>query len=516
MNQTKMGHHAEYCGLGRFERRDLTWFFTYFAFYMFMFTSYIFAGVVRDEDLIDGKVGPEFLLNGRWMIWVMRQLTGGDAVNYPMSGIMAGAYFAAAIILLVKWLRIHNPLSRAVCGLVYFSLPQWIGMLHYQKMADAVALGILLCMLAAILIYSPGKRYIALSVLCCTLGIACYQTIALVFGVVVLTALLYTQRHNIPGLGFRYLLKASLVSFVSCSLYLCVTHIIKAYLPLEQLAHFAQYQASVVGWDQCTDVEQTWNLIWTYGVRIPLHTMFAGIHYLVAWAAMAVFLCSSLFSCGFLKTLRLTLLGVALLLLPYTTGLLLLSPVGMALRVPLAIPMASLCCVALMLGEGVMTRPVIQKAFLILCTLWFIKNSYRVSATAKNESYTIQTAVAELRDMNLVGRYVAANTAAQNGRILLCGFLPPNYNEDPRVRAKRPSSWNSSCASPFIFSIKEWYVRKVHVEHQFAYAARLPRLVVASAEEVAAHAETLQSMPIWPADGSVKVDGDVVLIKIWD
>lgn len=515
MNQITMEHRAVCCGLSRFERRDLTWFLTYFAFYMFMYTSYIFAGVVRVEDLLEGKVGPEFLLNGRWMVWVVRQLTGGEAVNYPLAGIMAGAFLAAAVLLLVKWLRIHDALSRAVCGLVYFCVPQWNGMLFFQKMADAVALGILLCTLAAVLICSPGKRYIALSVLCCALGIACYQTLALVFGVVVLTALLYSQRRSLPGIGLRYVLKAVFVSIVSSALYLCVTHAVKAGLPPASLASVAQYQDAAVGWGKCTDWEKTVHMVWTYGFQSPWRTMVGGKHYLLVVATMMVFLGSSFRTCSLRKTFILALLGIGLLFLPYAPGLLLLSPTGTKERVLLAMPMAGLCSVALMMGEGVMSVSALRKSFLLLCAVWFVKNSYRVSAIAKNESYGIQTSVAELRDMNLMGRCAAMNTTAQDGRILLCGSLPGNYYEDARIGATHSSSWHSSCASSYLFCYGDQHTREFFVG-MYTCAARLPRLVVATAEEVSEHAETLKSMPVWPADGSVKVDGDVVLIKIWD
>lgn len=515
MNLTTIDHPVECCCLTRFERRDLKWFGIYFAFYMFMYASYIFAVGVHVEDLLDGKVDSEHLLHGRWMIWAVRQLTGGEAVNYPIAGIMAGIFLSATVLLLVKWLRIHDTISRAVCGMVYFSIPQWFGVLFYQKMVDAEALGILLCSLAAILICSPGKRYIALSIVCCTLGISCYQTLALVFGVVVVTALLYSQRHSISGIGFRYVLKAALVSLVSCAFYFCLTHIIKTYCDPDAVAAAARYENSVVGWGQCTDWRQTCHMLWTYGIRVPLLKFVWGKHNWLEVAAMMVFLMGAYKACGLRKTLLLALLGILLLALPYSTGFLLLSPTGMSARVMLAMPMAGLCCVALMLGERGMKAPALRKACLLLCAVLFVNNSYYISAIAKDHSYGIQSAVAELRDMNLMGRCAAMNTEAQDGRILLCGALPDAYYEDARIGAVRQSSWHSSCACPYLFKWQDYHIRKWFVA-SYTRAARLPRLVVASDEEVAAHAEILQSMPIWPADGSVKVDGDVVLIKIWD
>lgn len=516
MNQNISDREGVCCGLPPFEHRDLRWFFIYYALYAFTYVSYIFAGVVRAEDLLDGRVSAEYLLNGRPMIWLMRHLTGGEAVNYPISGIVAGLFLAAAVLLVVKWLRVHDSLSRALCGAMFFSIPQWAGVLFYQKMADAMALGIFLSLLSAILITFRGRRFVAISVLCCTSALSCYQTLGLVFGVAVLVALLASLRYKIPGFGYHYICKAAFTTLLSCTLYFCVSSAIKASLPADCLRATASYQGSIVGWGNCSGWEQICSSIWKFGICHPVKTMcFSnGKVYVLAIIAMMVFCGRAFASCGFRRTCLLGFMSMVMLCLPYATGLLLLSPVGMFPRVLDAVPVALLCAVALILRDGAMNVPVMRKCLPLLCALLFLRNAYAVSSMAKNESYAIQTSVAELRDMSIMGRIAAQNTAAQDGRILLCGYLPDDYYEDPRVADSRPSHWHSSCACPTMF---RWdYVMRNFMVKSYARAERLPRLVVATPEEAAKYAATLQTMPIWPADGSVRVDGDVVLIKIWD
>ncbi|MCQ2370529.1 MAG: glucosyltransferase domain-containing protein [Akkermansia sp.] len=504
--------------LGCFNMRDAKWLLAFFAVYMLVYASYLFSGVVHVEDLLEGKVGPEYLSNGRFVIWILRRITGGFAVIYPAAGVVSGLFISAALLLQVKLLGLNRNFQRFAYGCIYVGCTQWMGVLFFQKMCDGAALGILLSTLAVILTLSGRRWQIVLAVLCCTLGVACYHTIVLVYATLMFAWFLFRAVDNLSERpDFRCLLHGLGVCAVSCTLYFAIAATIKFFLPHDVLAGTADYQQSIVGWQSMHGVPDYCRLMWDYGVVEPFRKMFSadGKIYTYGWVAVGALSVLSWRRLGWRKAAMIAAGGITLLCIPYLSGIMLLSPIGTESRVLLAKPLALACCVGLLLCHPVCSLAYFRRVLLVVVSFVVMQSTYRVSNTAKNEQYGAATALAELRDMNARGQAAGVQAGCLDCPILLCGRLPGDYHQDSRIQQRRSSYWISSCASPFLFAHPKRRVAEFTVQ-SYIRSERLPRLKVASREQEAEHAQALREMPIWPADGSVRVDKGVVIIKIWE
>lgn len=451
----------------------------------------------------------EYLLNGRWGLYLYRVVMGGGALPF-VGGLVAGFYMAAALVLQTRLFGLRRLWQQLVYGVMYLGCLQWAFQLRYSVQSDAVALGFLLLSGAACLLARPGVWRTAGAAVAVTLALSVYQSIGL-YWVVLLGGWIAadTMRRGVLP-GRRWWVRAALVTLCAIVLYFCIAGVVAscADAPAEYKEDMAQ---SVTGrypqWmTQARGAKELVVAFLHYALKAPVDLFFNGnTEYHNHWVCYtAVVPVAGVLFLSWRRLPRISAavvsaVAVALPFLPYET--LRYFPT----RVYVAEPLALACAWGLLLSawpQGISRWW--RRGLLLLAGFVALKAMYRGALMARDEAYYFQQGLVELQNMHERGRQVALAHGLKDCPIVLFGAAdrPQGDLYSMEQHGRYPDS-----------ALPEF---NCFGATNYAKYMRLRNLRQAAKGEEKQHAAALQDMPCWPADDSIRVDRDIVIIKIND
>lgn len=232
---------------------------------------YLYANELLNPDLlISGAVytatNYEICL-GRWGLYFIDLLTCG-ITNYLLVTIMCLFLCSLTTMLIIKMLKIKNPIIITLISSLIVSSPQFAETLFYPYAADAYILSMLLSTLFVYFVYKKESKitnYIFASI-CLILSLSLYQSYVAFSATlcVILTILKILEGHDTKSVILQ-ILKAFITGFISCIIYYFITVII---LKINNLS-FSEYceASSILKYPFMTyinGIKESYNLTYYY------------------------------------------------------------------------------------------------------------------------------------------------------------------------------------------------------------------------------------------------------------
>lgn len=468
-------------------------------------TAFIYDEIwVSNHDTI-------FLATGRWVGYLFRAFLG-HGPSYPISGIVSGLLLNCAILLQLKLYDIKKLWQMLAFTTLYVSCLNWSSNIGNSTMCDFFAASVTLATAAVYTMRIGGVKNIISSVIFLTLAFGCFQTSSVCFLALVLLLALRAVIGDHREVAVDLVRKAAIVGMVALSVYFVCNKCAFKCAPEDMQFIARHYQKSLVGWLQLPEMEilAACKHFAVMACQKPLACMFGLSDYVGQWLYATVWFPASLLvlrfarSHGRLRAIPASIFCIGLIYIPFLFALILLNDRGLSRYMCMAQPIV-LCGLWYLgvLSDRALCRRY-QKVLLIFLLGVFVKNAYDANITARNESYFYELGKQEMRDMYLLARVESPKASHQNAPFIICGIRPM-----PKTQRRMDGDLYPETALPFIMC------EKFSIDG-YASFFRLPQMRAATTDEEKVHQETLSQMPIWPALGSVKADGDVVLIKIND
>lgn len=477
--------------------------------YCIVYFGYIDRTSLRFDEVWVSNYDTIFLATGRWAGYLFRAFLGHGPA-YPIAGMMAGLLLNAAVLLQLRLLGMQRLWQMLAFTTLYICSLGWCDNLQYSTMSDFFAAAVILTTVAVYLIDRGGVKNAVVATLALAVSFGCFQSAALCFlalmMLIVLRDLLAGKKQQVQHVAVR--------AFIVCTIAFCIFYGCSSFAfqcaPPDIQLTAKGYQASLIGWRKVYHMAGTeaFVYIWQYVFEAPLACMFGLSQHLGQWLYATVWIPSLLLvlrigrSFGVTKAVLSVVFIICLIYMPFLFSAVLLHAKGARPYMCMAQPMV-LCG---LWSLGVFTQTSLcrkYKRLFVVCLLAvFVKNAYAANIAARDNRYFFDLALQEIRDMYLMARLEADKESLQSGSYLVCG--KPVYTTEPR---KMGGELYHTTAMPDVFA-NRFFV------DEYAAFFRLLNMRAATNEEEAAHVQILQEMPIWPATGSVRADGDAVLIKI--
>ncbi|MCQ2371798.1 MAG: glucosyltransferase domain-containing protein [Akkermansia sp.] len=508
---------------GLYTRSNLLTFVVIAAIFYMIYGSWLFNFFGGVDDIMLNDREWIFLANGRWCSWIIKTIFGYGP-QYPYGGILTGIMLAAAAVCQLDALGIKSLWQRITYSVIFLAIPQNIGNVSLWCLNACFAVGILLATLSAWVLLKETEHFIAVSTLLLTAALGCYQSLLIYFIVLLLAYVLlsYIREKDIDYASLAR--KAFLVVGASLITYFIIYKLGRALAPAQPIYAADVYQEGIVGWHEVSfsDFSGMVERIAKYAVILPLRQFImldhgkwlVGSGIICALAIAAHYICNKQTKKGLIVTLGI----LALNFLPFAFCPVLLSNLGVAARLMIAQPAA---IASIWVITAIIYTPMLlpHRNACALALIFIVSQAtWNSGEAARNRLFRYERALEELRDMYMLGRVEAMRHGLNECDILLCGRNQHNWNTGNNNRKNRPIFDFSNIfadvdtASTFIFKTSRG--TQYHPSF-YATFLRIPsRFRLPSSEETAEHAETLAAMPSWPADGSIRADGKVVLIKI--
>lgn len=452
------------------------------------------AGYHWDETLdFSGEGWETYIANGRWGLALWKHIFGMGASPWT-AGIFAGLLISATLILQLRILAIKESFQAIAFGAFTLFMPQFSRMLSYSIQSDAIAGGMLLCSLSVMMmIKSSGKKYInkLLSLLSgaalLAIAVGIYQTLALYFSILTLGYVLY----HIKSIHlWRLILKYIVVLTISMLTYAIAKKISLSVIDIHAgiLKQFEEGQESMLnnpilnpeGVMQIVMFTAHYAKLMLWNCFIPTY---AGeeIYISTVVPVIGLLICSVMQKNGVKR--KLLLWGVILLIwvAPFSMYIVLGNtwPCGPHTRLSEPLAMGMLWVAFLTKLHNTPSVKYIFAGLLLICG---VRASNTVSTYAK-----IERAHFEKR---LIARSIQIKEALE---IAHQNHIP---SDKLKILYLRSGSEKTN----------------LYVDFGVAYPA-LSAAHSVQTPDYAKYKAELDSMPIWPAPGSIKCVENIVLIK---
>lgn len=494
---------------------------TFAAIFFVIHGSWLFNFSGTVDDVMLGDTDWIILTRGKWVAWLFKTAFS-HGPNYPYGGIFCGLAMAAAALLQCRALGLKQTWQQVAYAVLLFSSCQEIDNMSWWMQSDTCAVGILAASAAAcMLARGEGRKWLyAVPLLAVSMG--CYQTLGTYFFVLFLCVLLL---HFVQGRRDEALLfaKRGAVAMVAAlALYFAASKGLALLAPDSYVEEAANYQGKLLGWEAFFAADTTgrfWMAV-NYGVSQPLLRFLTlrGGHWLYLSALLPAVCLAVHFAWNrrFAHAAALAAGGAVILYIPFLFAPLLMHHTGFEDRVMNAVPVSTACLwgMAFILLEGHFLRH--ARAYGSILVLAGVQALYLSGAAARDRMYSYERATDELKNMHMLARVEARMHGLNDCDIVFCGIIP----ERDRAQGKTAflcsmDPQGEDAAMQDIF--QRWLGTKNNFFKTYAKFFRIgKRMRYAQADELRLHSAKLRQMPIWPADGSVAADGDVVLIKLGD
>lgn len=491
-------------------------FYMIYGSWLFNFSGCIDDIFLNDRDWI-------YLANGRWCSWIIKTVFGYGP-QYPYGGILAGIMVAAAAVCQLDALGIKSVWQRITYSVIFLAIPQNIPNVALWCLNACFAVGILLATLSAWVLLRRKEHSVTVSAILLAGALGCYQSLLIYFIVLLLAYVLlsYIREKEIDYASFAK--KAFCVVGVSLITYFIIYKLGRMLAPAQHIYVADVYQEGIVGWHEVSfsDFSGVVERIVKYAVILPLRQFIMLDH--GKWLVGSGIICTLAIAARYIynkqtkKGLIVALGTLALNFLPFAFCPVLLSNLGVAARLMIALP-ASIASIWVI--TAIIYTPMLlpHRNACALALIFIVSQAtWNSGEASRNRLFRYERALEELRDMYMLGRVEAMRHGLNECDILLCGRNQHYWNTDGKKPKSRPIfNFYNIFADVNTASTYFFLVSRGTQYHPLAYASflRIPsRFRLPTSEEKAEHEETLAAMPSWPADGSIRAEGTVVLIKI--
>lgn len=473
-------------------QKHFMWCFAYLLIYLII-NSYLLGrpGLHQDEVLDwQGSATDTYAAAGRWGLYLWRIVMGEGA--FPVTaGVIAGVFIAVALHIQTILLAISSNFSRFLFAGIYLSCPQWASQLVYSYQCDAVAFG-LLCATSSVFLLRRGYYLPAIITLVAALSF--YQTIGIYFFVLLVCVELC---HGTSVLRKVYLLYSGVV-VSALFLYSAINWGIKASSLISEASaiYMANVQEDLNQWRTFANLQPLDQFIFVaHYIKVAIYNAL-GIgreaHFVYATALFPLgVLLRRQFRCHTMKDACVrTFLLLTVWISPFV--LTIITGVEQGQRVALAEPLSLACLWSLAVRGWVFNAP--QRAFIVGCLSFaLLKTAYSVSSSARDFAYEYQHAAHELREMYFSARTLARENGIGDCPVIVFGRPQNNQYEPGKVS---PALFKTGCLN--------WFASHYRM-HQFREGC---------SADMKRHVKEYQSMPVWPAPGSMRISMGEVIIRI--
>lgn len=490
------------------------------AFFFIIHGSWLFNFSATVDDVMLGDIDWIVLTQGRWFAWLFKMAFSHEP-NYPYGGIFCGLSMAAAALLQCRTLKLGQTWQQVAYAVLLLGSYQEIDNIGWWMQNDTCAVGILTTSAAAYFLACGERRKWVYGVPLLTVSMGCYQTFGTYFLVLFLVVLLLQFLQGSTAEAKRLALRGTSVMLLALILYFAINKCMGLLAPESYIQRASRYQSGLTGWPQFFNQDSTgmfWMLV-NYGVVQPLRRFctLGGGHWLYLSTLVPVVWLAARFAWRkrYMNAIAITAIGTAVIYIPFLFAPLLLNHTGFAERMMNAVPVSTAClwALAFILKEGHFRRHAhIYGTILILVA---VQALYLSGEAARNRMFLHERATEELHDMYMLARTEAVQHHLNDCDILFCGIVPalkPNP-DGACFRCTTDAFEGEDSAIPSIFP--RWQGTSNTFLKPYGTFLRIgKRMRFAKENELQQHSEKLHQMPIWPADGSVAADGDVVLVKL--
>ena len=468
-----------------------------YAIYLLVYASLsLRTGLHWDEVLdFDGSAYDTYIAAGRWLTGVWRAFSGSWEPAW-LPGFTSGLILCALVCAQAYMLGLRDAGKKWAFIILYFGSVQWASMLHYSFLVESIAVGMCCATAAARLSYKPGWKCATGAVLLLAVGIGAYQTLAMYFGVAWLLLRLLQLRRQPGEYSIMPWVRMACISGAGVAVWFCIYKLSLAFISQETLDYVQGYQSISTQWGRGVADHDISLQILCYLHYFKYTVMDAlGVGRETYWLfATALLPLGGVIYHAIRHTtgwLRLEQCFIALLVwwLPFCMSILVLT--RQSFRTSLAAPLAFaglwMVCLA---GARLHKRHTA-----ILCLLGggiIAAASITVWRESKREASLHNNSIALIAAMQERGSACAQAAGQPEAPIVVLADI--NKEATDFCGAYRMVA-GTGCMN--------WYCR--------AYGIQNMRMGTVADKE--RHKACYEAMPSWPAEGCVRMDGDVVIIK---
>ncbi len=487
----------------------LSFFIVYLLIY---FPMCVRHGVAVEETQFTHKNLEVMLCNGRWGVYLFRVIFNcGEFLPYG-AGVLSGLFISVAIYFQTKIFCINKLSNQILYAVLYLSCTQWVYQLRYSNQSHALALGCL-CVSAAVYLFhkSEGKYGLLGSVTLLCYSFSTYQTYIFYYGALIGAYLLYLCIKSPKGIcNIRDIVKAIWVGGLAMLLYYVIGWILVACInPPESMIHSVrEYQASMHGdYGAVIDasIVQKIKIFLHYMVRMPITNILAGISE-GYWVIATIFFPAGILALKVicvhkLKAWLCLLFIYGVIIIPYIGNFIFLAALPVRTYIAEPVALASVWGILFSNMHENRLKTMFMNAFGVVI---FITAVCRVSTVARDEHWAWQRSKEEILIMYVQAQQLAKKEGLKDCPIYILGEQEIITNHLFDVNKV---GFCTQQVYPNIIKSKQW-------TDCYLYYLRLPRLKRGNDSDIERHQEVYSTMPAWPADGSVKVSKNEIIIRI--
>lgn len=448
--------------------------------------------------------GRHYISHGRWGLFLLNTFLLPFPIIPFVPLFVALVFHIGAVLLLLHCWDVESKLDRFVAGALAVAYPGMAYFYMFSISNYAIGIGLFCSALSLFLFTRTGVRSRFLSVIPAVLALSIYQAFAVVLAAVFLVWIISAAlRGNRRECNLRNVAEILLVGGVSFAVYYLINRVFLAVAGIsmtyvDQIFDFGYLRVNTAAvlsrtLEMARDVYGGSRTIYATEVRV------FGVVVALSLLSVAVAALRSPRKAS-LRLLAIPL-AILLLLLPFVVGLLTRGSIPVRFMVALPVVIAGLT----VLGMRAQTRNV--RLFMTLSVLYCVFQ-FIVSINYLNASSHLALQADRLVAAHVIGRIEDARVTA--------GLQELKYLEVVGYLERQASPLMPK-ADTFGASFFEWDQghawRIIFFLRTLGYYNSVEALPV---ERRSRLFETAGAMPRWPAPGSVKIDGDAVIVKFSD
>lgn len=477
--------------------KPFVWVVVYYLLYIAVYYNICLRnGLHWDEVLdLDGSANDTYCAAGRWSLWMYKAIFGKGAL-LSAAGFIAGVFISIAAVIQSSLLNLKAPWLKVLYGILLMTSYQWAAQLHYSHQSDAVALGLLMCTIAAGLACKARKPVLlVLAALLLGIAIGFYQSLALMFAVVWIAACLADSSKPFFSSGFRRIVVAGAISIGGIAFWMFTKAVLINFIsPATQ--HWVQsYQTGLSEWTivlASHDLSVQLGILWHY-LRLSLSNA-SGLGkasywiFVTALIPLAGLLLRQMRSKRGWDRIVSYLLTLALWWIPFSLPFFMMSP-AMAIRTWLAEPFA-FAAIWLLWVKDLQVPNSWRVVYLSLAAALMACTTVKVYREARIEADSHKATLTMLGEMYQRAMDMANQKGVRSPDIVVFGFFDKKDNPNLNTNVFRD-------AFPFDFYCKGFGM--TGMRH-------------ATPQDEETYAPQVEAMPKWPEPGCVSNAGETAIL----
>jgi MFS family permease len=444
--------------------------------------------------------GDQWISQGRWGMYLLNKYLLPYTVIPFVPLFLALAFHLSAVLILLRCWEVESKLEQLSIGALAVAYPGMAYMYTFNTIGYGIGVGLFSASISLLLYTNRRTAYKFLAVVPGAFSIAVYQgfipALASVFLVHLISSAL---SKNQEGIDWKALIIISLIGVLSIALYYIIQQFYFVFLVpgdnyVRQLfdpGYLRDHFAEVVG----HTMAKMWQVYFGSNVVYINEIRVLGVIMLTALVGFAARMARSNLSIG--HKFLLTFLIILLFINPFTVGL--LTKGHIAMRFLVALPVVFAGSILISLKNQHRSVQIVMGSLIAICVFQFI-----ISTNSLFSASHLALQADRLLAANLIQRIEEAKASADAQEVSYLEVIGPLVRPATKVMPKRET---------FGASFFEWDQGNVYRILLFLKTVGYHGLQALPEERRTAYTSMKETMPAWPKMGSVKVVGDVVLIK---